>query len=472
MRINVCKVIRLIAFLALIALAPGCAFRVPAASPESIEKSEHHPLIAESTPAPRWPPRYAEPFTADVCTEQWWQRSTPVPPPRGPSALKPPLRADLAGPPVNLGLYDLGPASVELTELPLDGPTRIPLPYGHSVTAARWLLARTWMLPPPFELDHNAEDYIALNQRIWLEQEGWPDQIVDLAVRTTEIFIVGEPSPDSRGTALYLAGIDGLIVDAPIVRALAQGGWMVIVIQVPRPGAELDRKQEFSAPFWNPPQLDGLIRRGLRPELLRAADRLDVRPRPRPRPDDLGESAARAVARSTDEIVAERAYVAQAVLGWGRQAGIVQQSSPYVIIGASLGAISTPAVVMRTARPDAVVLIGGGMDVGKITEIGFRTRALPGDPPTSPSFGAEYRRTVTLDPVHTASALEGVPVLQIHAQFDSIVHASTGRALWERLGRPERWDYPVGHIGLFLLSGVYAEDVVRWLWRAVDPATP
>ena len=59
-------------------------------------------------------------------------------------------------------------------------------------------------------------------------------------------------------------------------------------------------------------------------------------------------------------------------------------------------------------------------------------------------------------------------MLLLHAAFDRIVPASTGDELYRRSGRPERWTYPLGHLGLFWWLPTQASRITAWVDDAVD----
>ena len=137
-----------------------------------------------------------------------------------------------------------------------------------------------------------------------------------------------------------------------------------------------------------------------------------------------------------------------------------------------------PALVARLPdRFDAAVLIGGGADVfrtishsdlmGRKMTIRWRGRS-----PTAVQMKwlneAVLERTA-LDPYHTAAFLAAMPVLQLHAKFDRIVPASTGELLYQRLGRPERWSYLLGHLGLFWWLPHEAGRIADWVEQATAP---
>lgn len=150
---------------------------------------------------------------------------------------------------------------------------------------------------------------------------------------------------------------------------------------------------------------------------------------------------------------------------------------PVVIVGYSLGALATPAAAWRLRdRIAAAVLVGGGADMASIAFKSKLMRPLIRDSGALDRVSlaevrarAEQTRELRpLDPYFTAAALTGVPVLQIHAKGDRIVPAESGELLWERLGRPERWDYPGGHITLFWSASNFQGDIVKWLDDQLD----
>lgn len=205
-----------------------------------------------------------------------------------------------------------------------------------------------------------------------------------------------------------------------------------------------------------------------------------------PTDSDVDQSAT-TIAKGADSYLAGTAYGVEALLRWAEQRHPDLQDHPVVVVGSSLGAISTPTVVARlrstgASRVDGAVLIGGGAGLLDITahspvmrdrfKIRSMERANDGsdrmvmgaaDPERMHTLLDKAQGFSRLDPGVTAGALLDIPVLQLHASFDEIVPARTGESLWEKLGRPERWDYPTGHTGLFLLLPYEADDIARWL---------
>src|SRR5438876_10129366 len=72
-----------------------------------------------------------------------------------------------------------------------------------------------------------------------------------------------------------------------------------------------------------------------------------------------------------------------------------------------------------------------------------------------------------MDPYSTAPALTDKPVLLFLANMDSTVPAECGRLLWDRLGRPERYNFSLGHRLLFYTLGGQSRTIANWLDRTM-----
>lgn len=150
---------------------------------------------------------------------------------------------------------------------------------------------------------------------------------------------------------------------------------------------------------------------------------------------------------------------------------------PLVLAGFSLGAIVLPPVAARLGdRVDAAILVAGGANVAEILSnvvltdgtrfAGFSLAYADGVPnELRLALSEQYLNLSQLDPHRTAGALRGKHVLMLHAMFDHIVPADTGTLLYNRLGRPERWRYFFGHLGLFWWLPNEAGAIARWLDR-------
>jgi len=194
-------------------------------------------------------------------------------------------------------------------------------------------------------------------------------------------------------------------------------------------------------------------------------------------PKEVGERIARAL----DDRTAEWVYSFEGALDYIRSERPDVPIQPLVAIGASLGTIALPALCARHHDElSAAVFITGGVDVFDIlrrTALGnVRMQvARPLELFSSEELDAAhdaYLATTRLDGARTAAQLRDRPVLQLHAVFDAIVPARAGRALYEELGRPERWDYYTGHLGFFLIMAFENSDIIEWIDEAVAAKRP
>lgn len=203
-------------------------------------------------------------------------------------------------------------------------------------------------------------------------------------------------------------------------------------------------------------------------------------------PADGLDEEARFIAASFDNRTAECAFAVQAAFDYLNKERPALAAAPRIAIGCSGGAMTLPTVVARDPEPyKAAVLIGGGAGFWLLNErsnyaemIGaVDARWKPaadalGDAPKEADrrkLADLYLDHAALDAFHTAAALEGKRVLMVHGSLDRAVPAPLGDALWERLGRPERWSEEVGHEALFMNLPARFDDMVRWVDAAVGP---
>ena len=192
------------------------------------------------------------------------------------------------------------------------------------------------------------------------------------------------------------------------------------------------------------------------------------------------ERFAAAIAANLDTRLAEWVYGCEAVLEELAETRPDVAQRPMVIVGFSAGALGAPALAARLhGRVDAAVLIGGGADILRIIHtshlfrnaVQVRWEEGPIAPEVLDELSRHYLAASRLDPYHTAAALVRVPVLMLHAAKDRIVPAPTGDLLYERLGRPERWTFDLGHELLFWRLPAYAGDIADWIEEAVQGST-
>lgn len=191
-------------------------------------------------------------------------------------------------------------------------------------------------------------------------------------------------------------------------------------------------------------------------------------------PEDVG----RRLARRIDDWIAEWVYGVEAMLEFMAAEYPDLAMDPIVGFGCSAGAMALPAVAARLPDTiDAAVLVGGGANVLAISRstilgaIGLDLEWKDDREPTRDEWALiehSYRSNINLDPLHAARFLRPNPALMLHALHDSIVPVASGDRLHVQLGRPERWAFRTGHIGLFLLLPTQATRIVEWVEQAIE----
>ena len=150
--------------------------------------------------------------------------------------------------------------------------------------------------------------------------------------------------------------------------------------------------------------------------------------------------------------------------------------APLVLVGISAGALNTPALYTELqGEVDAVVLVAGGANLLEITQDGVFTNWKFTDnngkrfsKDSLEAMNELYLATPSRDPYFLAQELPHDATLIIHAKWDEVVPAENGDLLWERAGKPERWIYPSGHLGLFMTFGSHAPAIADWINQHVQ----
>lgn len=184
--------------------------------------------------------------------------------------------------------------------------------------------------------------------------------------------------------------------------------------------------------------------------------------------------------------LAECAFAAKGGLDHLVEAYPQLKALPLAAIGFSGGAISLPTIAaLEPGRYRAAVFVGGGAHFWQMQEFSNYSSminalevkwASPATDAARQAIRDAYAQGVPLDPLHTAKALHGKPMLVIQADADQAVPSPLGDVLWERLGKPERWLEHCGHEDLFISLPAKFGAIADWLDRALageqapDPA--
>ena len=203
--------------------------------------------------------------------------------------------------------------------------------------------------------------------------------------------------------------------------------------------------------------------------------------------DGRTDSIAKQAALSADQRVAECAYATDAAIKHVLSNVDGLEEQPFVLIGMSGGAMALPSVYAYTPeRYDAAVLIAGGANFLRIMiESNYRDwidAILIDFDPLSDELGRpdpglvenlsdRYLEHTKLDAYQTAPLLREIPTLILHATKDRAVPAATGDLLYDRLGRPERWTYPLGHELIFASLPMQIPRIDTWLKDQLEGST-
>jgi len=183
------------------------------------------------------------------------------------------------------------------------------------------------------------------------------------------------------------------------------------------------------------------------------------------------EDAAQEIVRLFDVKYCQVITATKSILQIVEQKLPMIDSLPLALVGISAGALNTPAVFHELQNEvDAVVLIAGGANMFGIVQKGAFTKWEFSKMFIPYTNDAEYLSIPSRDPYYLAPELPENTLL-VHAKWDKIVPAMYGDQLWERAGKPERWTFNGGHLGLFMTFWWHADDIVDWLnFRLQSPS--
>ena len=201
------------------------------------------------------------------------------------------------------------------------------------------------------------------------------------------------------------------------------------------------------------------------------------------------KSVARKAAAINDQRVAEGAYATKAAIDYVMNLRPILKEKPTVLVGMSGGAMMLPTVYAYSPEAyDGAVLIAGGADFLTIAiESNYKSwidamvfdfnagKEQPRDmsdlgKPTDEqleTLSASYLKKSKLDAYHTATEMSDLPVLMLHALADKAVPSSSGQLLYQQLGQPERWSYPIGHELIFAGLPTQVARIDKWITKHV-----
>ncbi len=198
---------------------------------------------------------------------------------------------------------------------------------------------------------------------------------------------------------------------------------------------------------------------------------------------ELATNATGLVAKMNDERVAEGAYATKAAMDHVLGLRPNLKGKPTVLVGMSGGAMMLPTVYAYAPEHYAgAVIIAGGANFLEISlDSNYKTwidaMSFDFDPKTSSmgkitgeqrdAFLTGYLAKSRLDSYHTATEMSDIPVLMLHASADKAVPSSTGQLLYQQLGQPERWSYPIGHELIFAGLPTQVARINKWLTKHV-----
>jgi hypothetical protein len=192
---------------------------------------------------------------------------------------------------------------------------------------------------------------------------------------------------------------------------------------------------------------------------------------------DLEPAAARIAGVLMDR-TAECAYAVQAAFGYVALQRPDLAGARRIAVGCSGGAMVLPPVLtLEPERYAASVIIAGGANFWAIIDrsnyaawINAVRSEWAGGPPTPEARAALdelYLKHAPLDAYHCADALRGRKVLMLQGTADLAVPSAQSDLLWERLGQPERWTWPMGHEMLFMFLPQQFDRLMAWIDEAV-----
>ena len=282
------------------------------------------------------------------------------------------------------------------------------------------------------------------------------------AIDTDEILVPSlyllDPPPDkpSLGLAIFLNGYGATRHFIGGAEALRERGWHVLIVpsislgialaNMPTPVVE--RYDFEDGPAWFATEFENKNRSTYRQIQL----------------DEIGAL----VARAHDDRLAVTAYAVEAALAYLAEYRPDVPQHPRILLAISLGALMAPPMVARIGGVDAAVIVTGGANLfGLIKESQYELATLLMGNITRieypDSVENDYLIESHLDPWRTSQVLRETPLLVIQSSNDDAVPSEYGELLWELLGRPDRLESNLNHVGVLASLGWHIDWIVDWI---------
>lgn len=278
-----------------------------------------------------------------------------------------------------------------------------------------------------------------------------PSTLLTMPTESLVLWATG-PKEHAKGIVIWLHSAGGRAYERPLVRRLVKNGWWVLESEFPWP---LERNRAYVVDHVGGAWLTQTA-------------------------DDLATEFSQRLL-----IVSDAVNTSLRLLEDSRGLG----GLPRVVVGASLGGFTAPAVCAGLDRaPVATVFIDTGADLidllrhsplpdARVEMLAFHAESSPGPDGTRTLKGRslnqaevvevtrEFDARCVLGPARLLPALSRTPALVVSATDDEIVRCASREELWEKLGRPERWQLNVGHEMLVYLLPHWGDEIVGWIDR-------
>ncbi len=195
------------------------------------------------------------------------------------------------------------------------------------------------------------------------------------------------------------------------------------------------------------------------------------------------KSAAAYLARDMDLHYYEQAQAAKVALSYLKKTRPQWLQRKLILMGTSGGSFSLPAIALKNPKTwDKIVFISPGANLIRTYEKGAANifpqtlrfidtirEALPKQIqriPNNEEYRSLYQEAAQLTRLHPgalAHQLRGLDLLFINGKYDHILPKEEIEEIYQALGEPERWTYPLGHhlLAVNLLTQIQRLD--EWM---------